>query len=67
MTGYFDKLASWAATTDGRFTVETADNDLARWVTIRRYDGFSVTAHAATYDAAAVSAQQLFKARIRQR
>jgi hypothetical protein len=61
MTGYFDKLTAWAVRTDGRFAVESTDNGLARWVTVRRNDGLSATGYGATYDSAAVSAQQLFK------
>lgn len=63
MTGYFDKLNKWAADKQAVIKIETADNDLARWVTIRRYDGMSATGYGQTYDEAAVSAYHLYQER----
>ncbi len=63
MTGYLEKLQAWADGTDGYYTIETTDNVLARWVTIRREDGFCSTAHGETYDEAASYAAHLLKAK----
>jgi hypothetical protein len=61
MNGYFEKLTTWVNGTNGSYTVEHTDNGLARWVTIRRYDGLSAAGYGATYDTAAACARNLFE------
>lgn len=61
MYGYFDKLNKWATDKSDVITIETADNGLARWVTIRRYDGRAAVGCGQTYDEAAVSAYHIYQ------
>jgi hypothetical protein len=63
---YFERLGDWAAKSD-RYTVESTDNGIATFVTIRDEDGFSAPGYAdgtgaAALDQAATSAAHLFKA-----
>lgn len=58
--GYDEKLTE-AINASSILTVEHADTNLVKWVTIRRYDGRTAAGYGVTFDEAAADAFFLYR------